>query len=105
MKRFKKNLDHDNHNYSEKRPDSDMHSLLVDPEGKSGYNPIRLMGIAVVCLMVISVLFSASVILKDPPSDGIREAMQTRVLQMGSEKGTFFYAFEGFKCWVRFGFV
>lgn len=105
MKRFKKNLDDDNDNHSEKRPDSDIHSFLVDPDRKSGYNPMRLMGITVVCLMVISVLFSASVILKDPPSDGIREASQTRVLQVGSEKGTWFCAFEGFKCWVRFEFV
>ncbi|KAF5477066.1 hypothetical protein F2P56_003745, partial [Juglans regia] len=88
MKRFKKNLDDDNGNHSEKRPDSDIHSFLVDPDRKSGYNPMRLMGITVVCLMVISVLFSASVILKDPPSDGIREASQTRVLQVGSEKGS-----------------
>lgn len=104
MKRLKKNTadDYD----SSRPPDPNSQSVLMDPDKKSSYNPIRLMassnptrlmGIIVVCLIFISVLFSVSVVFKDPPSDIIREASETRVLEGGPRQGTCFRIFEGFK--------
>ena len=85
MKRFKKNLE-DNHS---KLSDFDTHnSVLRDPDKKLGLNLMRVMGIFVVCLMVFSVLFSVSLVLKDPPSDSVLEASGAKVLQVNTNKGT-----------------
>jgi xyloglucan fucosyltransferase len=86
MKRLKKNPDDDDD--LARHPDSDIHTVLVDPDRKLGSNPMRLMGIIVVCLMVVSVLFSVSVVLSDPPSDSIREPSEKRVLEVKPSKGT-----------------
>lgn len=95
MKRLKKNTADD---YDSSRPPyPNSHGVLMDPDKKSSSNPIRLMGIIVVCLIFISVLFSVSVVFKDPPSDIIREASETRVLEGGPRQGTCFRVFEGFK--------
>ncbi|XP_062169822.1 galactoside 2-alpha-L-fucosyltransferase-like [Alnus glutinosa] len=86
MKRLKKNPDDDDD--LARHPDSDIHTVLVDPDRKLGSNPMRLMGIIVVCLMVVSVLFSVSVVLSDPPSDSIREPSEKRVLEVEPSKGS-----------------
>uniref|UniRef100_A0A5B7BGW9 Fucosyltransferase n=1 Tax=Davidia involucrata TaxID=16924 RepID=A0A5B7BGW9_DAVIN len=49
---------------------------------KCGLNPMKLMGIFVACLMGLSVLFSISVILSDPPSDGIWAVAEARMLEV-----------------------
>lgn len=87
MKRLKKNQDDDN---DIARPqNSETHIFLRDPDRKSGPNPMKLMGILVVCLMVISVLFSVSVVLKDPPSDNVWKASsETRFVHVGTKKGS-----------------
>uniref|UniRef100_A0A2N9F3Y0 Fucosyltransferase n=1 Tax=Fagus sylvatica TaxID=28930 RepID=A0A2N9F3Y0_FAGSY len=87
MKRLKKNQDDDN---DIARPqNSETHILLRDPDRKSGPNPMKLMGILVVCLMVISVLFSVSVVLKDPPSDNVWKASsETSFVHVGTKKGS-----------------
>lgn len=87
MKRLKKNQDDDN---DIARPqNSESHILLRDPDRKSGPNPMKLMGILVVCLMVISVLFSVSVVLKDPPSDNVWKASsETSFVHVGTKKGS-----------------
>lgn len=92
MKRLKKNQDDDN---DIARPqNSETHIFLRDPDRKSGPNPMKLMGILVVCLMVISVLFSVSVVLKDPPSDNVWKASsETRFVHVGTKKGTCFWVF------------
>lgn len=96
MKRFKKNQDDENGNGVARPPNSDSHIVVRDPDRKSGSNPMRLMGIVVVCLMIISVLFSVSVVLKDPPSDKVWiAAAEARFVDAGPKKGTF--AFWGFK--------
>lgn len=86
MKRLKKNPDDDDD--LARHPDSDTHTVLVDPDRKLGSNPMRLMAIIVVCLMVVSVLFSVSVVLNDPPSDSIRESSEKRFLELEPSKGT-----------------
>lgn len=86
MKRLKKNPDDDND--LARHPDSDTHIFLVDPDRKLGSNPMRLMGIIVACLIVVSVLFSVSVVLSDPPSDRIWEPSGKRVLEVEPRKGT-----------------
>lgn len=47
---------------------------------------MRLMGILVVCLMVVSVLFSVSVVLRDPPSDGVWASEETKFFQVNPRK-------------------
>lgn len=51
-----------------------------DVDRKCGH--IRMMGIFVACLMVLSVVFSVSVVLRDPPSDGLWAFAEARVLQI-----------------------
>ena len=87
MKRVKKTPDDDDDDLAS-HPDSDTHTVLVDPDRKLGSNPMRLMGIIVVCLMVVSVLFSVSVVLSDLPSDSIWELSEKRVLEVKPRKGT-----------------
>ncbi|KAI8017534.1 Galactoside 2-alpha-L-fucosyltransferase [Camellia lanceoleosa] len=52
------------------------------PETKWGLNPLKLMGVFVACLMGLSVLFSVSVILRDPLSDGIWVGAEARILEV-----------------------
>lgn len=85
MKRLKKNPNDDD---AQKLSGFDAHTLLRDPDKKLGLSFMRAMGILVVCLMVFSVLFSVSVVLRDPPSDGVLEASETRVFQLGVNRGT-----------------
>ncbi|KAF7838485.1 galactoside 2-alpha-L-fucosyltransferase-like [Senna tora] len=46
-----------------------------------------MMGIFVVCLMLFSVLFSLSVVLRDPPSDAAAEASATTFFQVKQSRG------------------
>ncbi|KAE8124007.1 hypothetical protein FH972_018919 [Carpinus fangiana] len=87
MKRVKKTPDDDDDDLAS-LPDSDTHTVLVDPDRKLGSNPMRLMGIIVVCLMVVSVLFSVSVVLSDLPSDSIWELSEKRVLEVEPRQGS-----------------
>ncbi|KAM6569602.1 hypothetical protein CsatB_017587 [Cannabis sativa] len=83
MKRFNKNSE-DNH---ASISDFDTHSTVSrDPDRKFGFSSMRAMGIFVVFLMIFSVLFSVSVILKDPPSDAVLETSGARVLRINSNE-------------------
>ncbi|KAA8540984.1 hypothetical protein F0562_024878 [Nyssa sinensis] len=55
------------------------------PKVKCGLNPMKMMGIFVACLMGLSVLFSISVILRDPLSDGIWAVAEARVFDVKPE--------------------
>lgn len=57
------------------------HAVSLAPETKYGLNPMKLMGILVACLMLLSVVFSVSVILEDLPSESIWSGAESRVLQ------------------------
>ena len=76
--------------------------FLRDQERKCGLNSMRLMSFVVVALMVVSVVFSVSVVLQDPPSDGVLESgkevrfldvlessKEERVLEVKPQKGNF----------------
>ncbi|OMO52876.1 Xyloglucan fucosyltransferase [Corchorus olitorius] len=72
MKRFRRNPDE---NDPGTNPDVEGEGLFLrDQERKCGLSSMRLMGFLVVALMVFSVVFSVSVVLKDPPSDGVLES-------------------------------
>ncbi|GMP33429.1 hypothetical protein CsSME_00006749 [Camellia sinensis var. sinensis] len=75
MKRFNRNF---------VDPPRDPVNAVVSrvPETKWGLNPLKLMGVFVACLMGLSVLFSVSVILRDPLSDGIWVGAEARVLEV-----------------------
>ena len=83
MRRFIKNPD----NNAEKFPDLNMRCVLNNRDVKCGLNMMRLMGIFVVSLMLFSVLFSVSMVLRDPPSDGVGEASSVTVFQVRQSKG------------------
>ena len=83
MRRFNKNPD----NNAEKFSDLNIHYILKDRNVKCGPNMMRLMGIFVVCLVLFSVLFSVSMVLRDPPSDGVGDASSTTVFQVSQTKG------------------
>ena len=76
-KRFSNNHD----DVAVKFSDLDNQSLMTDQDIKCGINLMRLMGIFVVCLILLSVLFSVSVVLRDPPSDGVADALPTTVFR------------------------
>ncbi|KAJ7956419.1 galactoside 2-alpha-L-fucosyltransferase-like [Quillaja saponaria] len=78
IKRFKKGPDDD----PVKLSDLDSHVVLRDTDRKCGLSSMRLMGVFVVCLMLLSVLFSVSVVLRDPPSNGVSEVPEARVFQV-----------------------
>ncbi|XVF50087.1 hypothetical protein PTKIN_Ptkin04bG0066300 [Pterospermum kingtungense] len=72
MKRFRRNLEE---NDPGTNPDPDAEGLFLrDQERKFGLSSMRLMGFVVVALMLLSVVFSVSVVLHDPPSDGVLES-------------------------------
>ncbi|XP_047969616.1 galactoside 2-alpha-L-fucosyltransferase-like [Salvia hispanica] len=50
------------------------------PERKCGFNPMNLMGVLAALVMALSVLFSVSVVLRDPPSDGLWTVVEARNL-------------------------
>lgn len=58
-----------------------------DGEERSGLNTMRVMGAFVACLMILSVFFSLSVVLRDPPSDGIPPNERVHEVNVISEKG------------------
>ncbi|CAI9767292.1 unnamed protein product [Fraxinus pennsylvanica] len=57
-------------------------------EWECGLNPMKFMGIFVVCLMGLSVLFSLSVILKNPPSDSFWTVAEARPLDVLPQEAT-----------------
>lgn len=83
MKRFSKNLNGDD---SSKHLDSGTHNAMRDPDRNAGLSPMKAMGIFVACLIVLSVLFSVNVVLRDPPSDAVYEASKARVLEVEPRK-------------------
>lgn len=85
MKRFSKNLNGDD---SSKHLDLDTHNALRDPDRNAGLSPMRVMGIFVACLIVLSVLFSVNVVLRDPPSDAVYGASKARVLEVEPNKSS-----------------
>ncbi|KAF7806211.1 galactoside 2-alpha-L-fucosyltransferase-like [Senna tora] len=86
MKRFNKTPDDAD---AEKVIDLDTRSnVLRDSGPKCGLNLVQLMGFFVLCLMLFSVLFSVSVVLRDPPSDGVAEAFAaTTVFEAKQSEG------------------
>ncbi|XP_028753612.1 galactoside 2-alpha-L-fucosyltransferase-like [Neltuma alba] len=84
MKRINRNPYDD----AEKLSDSDSRdNYSRDPDKKSGFNLMRLMGFFLLCLMLFSALFSVSVVLRDPPSDGVVEASSSVVSQAKQSEG------------------
>lgn len=72
MKRFRRNLDENDRGTN---PDPDAESLFSrDQERKCALSSMRLMGFLLVALMAVSVVFSVSVVLQDPPSDGVLDS-------------------------------
>lgn len=89
MKRFNKNSEDDAENFS----DLDARGFVLrDSNRKCGLNLMQLMGFFVLCLMLFSVLFSVSVVLRDPPSDGITEASPTTFFQAQKTQGITYIA-------------
>lgn len=92
MMRLRRNIDDDDDD--QVRPlDPEHHTVSRPLDRKCEQNPMRLMGILVVCLMVVSVLFSVSVVLRDPPSDGVGAIEEAKFLQVNPRKGTSFLSF------------
>lgn len=90
MKRFNKNPDDD----AERLSDLDTHrDVLKDANKKCGLNLMQLMGLFVLCLMLFSVLFSVSVVLRDPPSDGVVEASGTTFFEAKLSEGIWFVGY------------
>ena len=78
----------DHHNaLSDKDPHTDFNS---NQETKCGFSSIRVMGTVVVLLMFISVIFSLSVVLRDPPSDAVNDGSDMWIPQWNSDLGTRF---------------
>lgn len=86
MKRLKKNQGEGDTEDALQLPDPDGPR---DPERKSRLSAMQSMGAFVACLMVLSVLFSVLVVLRDPPSDGVPP--EERVVQVKSQKGIFLF--------------
>ncbi|EXB44705.1 Galactoside 2-alpha-L-fucosyltransferase [Morus notabilis] len=84
MKRFKRNPED---LFNNKLSGFDAQQTVPrDSEKKLSLRLMRTMGIFVVCLMVFSVLFSVSVVLKDPPSDAVLDASGDRFVQLERNK-------------------
>lgn len=88
MKRVKKNPDSDLGTQSDPDNGSNYDNVLRDPVAQSGFefNSMRMMGFVVVTLMLVSVLFSVSVVLRDPPDDGVWEANEAKSFEVKSRK-------------------
>ncbi|CAK9312262.1 unnamed protein product [Citrullus colocynthis] len=74
--------DDDHKNLSDKDSHCDLKS---NPELKCGFSSIRVMGMFVVLMMFISVIFSVSVVLRDPPSDAVIEGSDVWIPQWNSD--------------------
>ncbi|XP_022949492.1 galactoside 2-alpha-L-fucosyltransferase-like isoform X1 [Cucurbita moschata] len=73
----------DHHNtLSDKDPPTDFNS---NQETKCGFSSIRVLGTVVVLLMFISVIFSLSVVLRDPPSDAANDGSDMWIPQWNSD--------------------
>ncbi|KAK6123192.1 hypothetical protein DH2020_043049 [Rehmannia glutinosa] len=88
MKRFNKVATTPNGGGGQTMPASDHGNDVVSrvPEWKCGLNPMKLMGVFVVLVMGLSVLFSVSVVLRDPPSDVLWTVVQARNLDFKVQK-------------------
>lgn len=82
--------DDDHKNLSDKDSYCDLKS---NHELKCGFSSIRVMGMFVVLMMFISVIFSVSVVLRDPPSDAVIEGSDVWIPQWNSDPGTGFLNF------------
>ncbi|XP_058228365.1 galactoside 2-alpha-L-fucosyltransferase-like isoform X1 [Rhododendron vialii] len=71
-----------NRNSDDQLRDQGNGAVSRAPETKCGLNPMKSMGILVACLMLLSVVFSVSVILEDLPSESIWSGAEARVLQV-----------------------
>ncbi|KAK4257205.1 hypothetical protein QN277_006823 [Acacia crassicarpa] len=84
MKRVNRNPNDD----AEKLSDLDSrNNFSRDSDKKLGFTLIQLMGLFLLCLMLFSVLFSVSVVLRDPPSDGVVEASKSVLFQANQSEG------------------
>ncbi|KAI6683147.1 hypothetical protein NL676_029060 [Syzygium grande] len=70
MRRLNKNANDPDEPSKQSDPDAPP-TLPIDPDKRPGYGPMRVMGVFVVCLMATSVVFSLSVVLRDPPTNGV----------------------------------
>lgn len=61
----------------------------VGSERKCGLNLMKLMGVFLLLVMGLSVLFSVSVVLRDPPLDGLWTVVEARHLDFKLQKGIF----------------
>ncbi|GAY33512.1 hypothetical protein CUMW_275320 [Citrus unshiu] len=88
MKRVNKSPDSDLGTQSDPDNGSNYDNVLRDPVAQYGFefNSMRMMGLAVVTLMLVSVLFSVSVVLRDPPDDGVWEANEAKSFEVKSRK-------------------
>lgn len=88
MKRVKKNPDSDLGTQSDPDNSSNYDNVLREPVAQYGFefNSMRMMGLVVVTLMLVSVLFSVSVVLRDPPDDGVWEANEAKSFEVKSRK-------------------
>lgn len=95
MKRHNRNSSNGVVDRSDLHGNDDLESRDIedDEEFKSGFNPLKLMGLLVVCLMGVSVFFSFSLILKDSTSHTLWAVAQARPLDdvnTQQHTGTFF---------------
>ncbi|CAA2987842.1 Hypothetical predicted protein [Olea europaea subsp. europaea] len=67
-------------------PDFTENTVSNGLEWESGLNPMKFMGIFVVCLMGLSVLFSLSAILQNPPSESLWTVAEARPLDVLPQK-------------------
>lgn len=97
MKRVNRNPNDD----AEKLSDLDTHNnnLSRDSDKKSSFNLMQSMGLFLLCLMLFSVLFSVSVVLRDPPSDAVVESSTSLVFQDKQSEGKVLL---GCSCLFRF---
>ncbi|XP_050376971.1 galactoside 2-alpha-L-fucosyltransferase-like isoform X2 [Argentina anserina] len=85
MKRFSKTLNGDDpSNHS----DSGTRNALRDPDRDTRLSTMRVLGIFIACLILLSVLFSVNVVLRDPPSDAVHEASKATVLEVEPRKSS-----------------
>lgn len=77
--------DHKSESLSDKDPHGD---LKCNQEMRCGFSSIRVMGMFLVLMMFISVIFSVSVVLRDPPSDAVIEGSDVWIPQWNSDPGT-----------------
>lgn len=64
-------------------------SVSLASERKCALNLMKLMGVFLLLVMGLSVLFSVSVVLRDPPSDGLWTVVDARRLDFKLQKGIF----------------